>query len=560
MPATNLEETNSSNIASFLPKMAKLHPHGKAVLTPSFKDPHGRTSYVHLTFRQLEEESNQIANGFRHLGLKKGMKCIVMVRPSLDLFVLTFALFKLGAIPVMIDAGMGLKRMLHCLKETEAEAFVGIPLAHLVRLTHPLYFQSVRIHATAGKRWFWGGRSLDEMRATESMDFEMEATAPDDMAAILFTTGSTGPAKGVVYKHRTFERQVRYLKEHFSIREGEMDLSTFPLFALFGPALGMTSIIPDMDPSRPAQADPAKLIRTIQDQGATTMFGSPALLDNLSRYGEKRGIRLTSLKRVISAGAPVPSHVLRRLSQMLPEEALIHTPYGATEALPVASINHKEILRETSKLTDQGKGICVGYPMKELELKIIPISDEPIEDLSKLTFLPQGKIGEVIVAGENVTELYYNRPEDTEKSKIKGKQRLFHRMGDVGYLDDKGRLWFCGRKAHRVQTSEGTLFTIPCEAIFNTHPQVFRSALVGVGQAPNERPVILIELEKDDPPDDLDALQKELLDLAQQFEVTKNIKTLLFHPKFPVDIRHNAKIFREKLKIWATKHLKNSDQ
>ena len=124
-------------------------------------------------------------------------------------------------------------------------------------------------------------------------------------------------------------------------------------------------------------------------------------------------------------------------------------------------------------------------------------------------------------------------------------------MGDLGWFDENGRIWFCGRKAHRVQTAEGDLYTVRCEAIFSQHPRVYRSALVGLGDAPNQKPVILIELEADDNKRDLSKLKGELLAMAQKHEHTKSIKTLMFHPKFPVDIRHNAKIFREKLSVWA---------
>ncbi|MDP3283289.1 MAG: peptide synthase, partial [Desulfobacterales bacterium] len=112
-----------------------------------------------------------------------------------------------------------------------------------------------------------------------------------------------------------------------------------------------------------------------------------------------------------------------------------------------------------------------------------------------------------------------------------------------------------GRKSHRVITPDGTLFTIPCEAIFNNHPGVFRSALVGIGKKPNQRPVICIETEGE-VKTDKGKLEKELLAIAVKHELTKDIKTILFHKSFPVDIRHNSKIFREKLAAWAENRIK----
>ncbi|HSH93287.1 MAG TPA: peptide synthase, partial [Roseimicrobium sp.] len=231
----------------------------------------------------------------------------------------------------------------------------------------------------------------------------------------------------------------------------------------------------------------------------------------------------------------------------------IFTPYGATEALPVASIGSHEILNETSPRTREGGGVCVGRPVEGIELKVIRITDEPIERWSDDLVLPVGEIGEIAVKGENVTREYFNRPESTRLAKISDPANggFYHRMGDVGYRDATGRIWFCGRKSHRVITDAGTLFTIPCEAIFNTHPEVFRSALVGVSRHGRTEPVICIELDPETHRQPEAAIRAELLKLGAANPPTRDIKTVLFHPAFPVDIRHNAKIFREKLAVWA---------
>jgi len=301
--------------------------------------------------------------------------------------------------------------------------------------------------------------------------------------------------------------------------------------------------------------DAAKVIRTICDQRVTHMFGSPALLDRVGRFGSTNGTRLPTLRRVISAGAAVPSATLEQFGRMLDSTAEIHTPYGATEALPVASIGSREILGETRQLSDSGRGTCVGRPMPGMSVRIIRICDEPIADWSDDLVVLAGQVGEIAVKGPVVTHEYLNDSPSTRLAKIRDGDALWHRMGDVGWIDDKGRLWFCGRKAHRVQTTSGTLFTEPCEAIFNQHPAVFRSALVGVGDPPRQNPVICIELEQSQSGIDRARLGNELRDLAGRHDHTRAIESFLIHPRFPVDIRHNAKIFREKLAVWAAKQL-----
>ena len=544
-------KTTLTNIAASLPEMAHRRPLAPAVYFPQGKDRRGRVAYTHYTFAQLDGESNRIAHGLEAVGIRRGTRTVLMVPPSLDFFALTFALFKVGAVPVLVDPGMGMKNLKACLAEAEPEAFIGIAKAHVARLALGWGKDSLRILLTVGRRLGWGGKSLTDFDAYPA-DYVMAATAPEETAAILFTSGSTGVPKGAIYSHGNFLAQVEMLRSLYGIEPGEIDLPTFPLFALFAPALGMTSVIPDMDFTRPGSVDPRKIITAIESFGVTGMFGSPALINRVGRYGQAQGTRLPSLRRVISAGAPVPAQVLERFANLLDGDARIFTPYGATEALPVCSIDHREILDQTRALTDQGRGVCVGQPVPGITVEVIAIDDAPIATWDERLKVAEGVIGEIVVKGPQVTTTYVNRPESTSLAKMADPDGgFYHRMGDLGYRDAAGRLWFCGRKAHRVVTSEATLFTIPCEAVFNTHPQVFRSALVGIGEPGRQRPVICIELEKGTAKSEHPRIRRELLELGARHTLTAGILELLFHPAFPVDIRHNAKIFREKLAIWA---------
>ncbi len=523
---------------------------------PAGRDKKGRVAYSHLTFLQLDQESDCLAYGLTAAGVTHGTRTVLMVKPSLDFFALIFALFKTGAIPVVVDPGMGIQRMVACFKSSRPEAFIGIPLAHVVRTIYPGFFKTVKTWITVGRRWFWGGLTIEQLRQSTGTPYTCAKTNRDDMAAILFTTGSTGPAKGAVYSHGNFDAQLKQIQTHLNMSSDEVDLSTFPLFALFYPALGITSVIPDMDPTRPARVNPARIFEAIDNQGVTNMFASPALLNRVGRYGRQKGVRLPSLKRVISAGAPVSADNIERFSALLSDDAEIHTPYGATEAVPIISIKSREILTETRQLSAKGDGICIGRPINNIDIQIIKISDDPIDTWSNDLTVARGEIGEITVKGALVSRRYFENPAADAQAKIKEGDEIRHRMGDLGWMDEKGRLWFCGRKSHRVISAEKTLFTIPCEAIFNNHPLVFRSALVGVGPRPRQRPVIVVEIEKTKHHPSLQALEKELLNMAAANKLTHNIQTVLFHKAFPVDIRHNSKIFREKLAVWAEKKLK----
>ena len=539
--------TEKANIADFLPEMAARQPDATAIICPW-----GRRGGS-LTYDQLNRRSARIARGLESIGIGHGVRTVLMVPPGLDLFPLAFGLFRAGAVPVLVDPGIGLKHLKACLGNAEPEAFIGVPKAHVARALLGWARPTVRTKVTVGRRLFWGGHTLDQVEELGS-DADADAvatTGADDIAAVVFTSGSTGPPKGVVYRHRNFAAQVEAIRDAYDIKPGEVNLPTFPLFALFDPALGMTTVVPDMDPTRPARVDPRKIIEPIREHGVTIMFGSPALLDTVGRWGAERGVKLESVRCVISAGAPVPPRVIERFQSLLRDDAAIHTPYGATESLPVATTSSHEILSETRHATDQGAGTCVGCPVPSIEAEVIIIDDAPIERWEDCLKVAAGEVGEIVVKGPQVTREYYNAAGQTALAKISEGEAVRHRMGDLGYFDEQGRLWFCGRKSQRVRTAEGTQFTVPCESVFNTHPEVFRTALVGVGETGSELPVLCVELEGSVGRAQHGRIRTELLDLGVGFEHTKSIRTVLFHPAFPVDIRHNAKIGRGALAVWA---------
>ena len=655
------------NIARHLPRMAALVPKQNAVVVTSRRDQSGKAIYEALNFAEMEALSNRYASGLAAYGFTRGQRVLMMVRPGFDFIALTFALFKLGAVPVLIDPGMGIGRMLDCIRSVDVQGFIGIPLAQVMRVLRPGSFGKVTHCVTVGRRFGWGGLTLKEIGARGSERFELVDTRADEMAAILFTSGSTGPAKGVVYAHGMFDAQVRMIQSHYGILPGEVDLPALPVFALFSTAMGMTCVIPDMDPSRPARVNPALIVEAIQDQQVTNTFGSPAIWKRVVPYCQQNGIKLTSLMRVLVAGCAVPPKLIEQLRELLSEDADVHTPYGATEALPICSIAGKELftcgtgfqsvnraagfsLRDDAKvgpasdslndiaraeargsgrvawpsagsnataappctavsLSDAsplGFGICVGHPLPSIEIRIIRITDEPLALWSADLLVPDGDYGEIVVAGPVVTRAYFNQPSADAVSKIKDGGATWHRMGDIGYLDADGRVWFCGRKSQRVTLSNGVLFADQCEAVFSTHPRVARSALVGVPLKStfDNRQSTIPRFERSpdrvsDPPlphgrgserfwpfdsqspiSNLESrihlipvlivepvhgpfrrrsrqgsFAEELLTLARANPLTRDIQHVLFHPSLPVDVRHNAKINREALAQWAAKRI-----
>ena len=553
-----LELSQKLNAAFYLTAVAQQAPSRLAVAFPQGRGPNGEVTYGHRSFQDLDQESDRYAHGLTRMGIRRGCRVLLMVPPGIEFIAVAFALFKMGAILTLIDPGMGKKNLLNCIAQVKPEAVVAVPLLHALRVLYRGCFKSVRWSVTLGRRWCWTGATLAQVLEDTRRPFPLARVAAEDPAAIFFTTGSTGVPKGVLYLHSMLHAQIRMIQDHFQIGEGDVGLPAFAPFVLFSVAMGTAAVLPDMDPTKPAHVDPRRIIGAIERYGVTYSFGSPSFWSRVSQYCVEERISLPSMKKVMMAGAPVQPEVLDRLKEVLPKEAEDHTPYGATEAMPVTCVTGSEILKETTASTRAGAGICVGRPLPDIALRIIEISDDAIPDWDESMVLPPGEIGEIVVKGAVVTKEYHNRPEQTALAKIKEGDSIWHRMGDVGYLDAEGRLWFCGRKGHRVVTNKETLFTIPCEAIFNQHEAVSRSALVGIGPRPCQRPVIVIEPKPGRVPSRRarKQLTQELLELGSRRALSRDIREVLFHPAFPVDFRHNAKILREKLALWAEKRVR----
>jgi acyl-CoA synthetase (AMP-forming)/AMP-acid ligase II len=563
---------DSANIARHLPLMAARQPARPAVKVPRGRTRAGEIDYLTLTFAELDGEVDAWCAHLAARGVRSGDRTLVMVRQGLPLIAAAFALFKIGAVPVVIDPGMGLRNFLACVARSRPRVLLGIPFAQLVSHVFRPSFRTVEVRVSVSG-------SMSSRRAAgksqiSNLKSQMAGSEPSALAAILFTSGSTGAPKGVCYEHGMFDAQVRLVRETYAIEPGEIDLPLLPLFALFGPALGLTTVVPEIDPSRPAAVDPEKLVSAIRQENVTNSFGSPTLWRKVADYCLAHNLTLPSLRRVLCAGAPVPASLWTDAPRILPG-GMLHSPYGATEVLPVSSVAADEIDVVSVR------GACVGRPLPENKVKIIAIADGPLATLAEAHELAPGAIGEIIVTGPTVTREYDQLPEATLRAKIQipnsklqtdadvpdslgiwslefgvsaDAAAVWHRMGDTGYFSPDGRLWFCGRVAERLETANGPMFTEPCEQVFRAHPQVARCALIGLGSRGQQVPAVVIEPKPGVSPRSAanrQELATALRQLALEHPHTAAIRRFYFHPHLPVDVRHNAKIHRLALTRWA---------
>ncbi|MEW6074298.1 MAG: fatty acid CoA ligase family protein [Planctomycetota bacterium] len=539
--AAGESDAPTANLSHLLAARAAEHPDRCAVRT---------LGGAALTFAALEERATAIARGLAELGLGPGDRACLFVRPGPDLIAIAHALFRAGIVPVLVDPGLGRRRLLECVERTGPRAFLGVPRAHVARVLFPRAFRTVEVAITVGRRRGWNGVTLAEIEGVGGSGWRPAPTAATDEAAIVFTSGSTGPPKGVAVTHGGFAGQLRALAQLYGLGPGGVDVACFPLFALYDGALGMTSVFPDLDVSRPGACDPARVYAALAESRATFTFGSPAIWRRVLPWMRKHGRRLPELRALTIAGAPVPPRLVLGLRELLSPGSEVYTPYGATEALPVTSIAGAELAGGLVARSEGGEGSCVGRPAPGIELRLIGIADAAIPAWDDTLLVPPGAPGEIAVRGP-VVSARYDRDEPANRlAKIRaGDGTIWHRMGDAGRLDADGRLWFLGRLAHRLRTAAGAVMPVPVENVYNTCPGVRRTALVGTGAPGAERPVLVVERERGA---GRAAVRRAILARAG----TPPLAAVLFRRRFPVDVRHNAKIERRALARWAERRVR----
>jgi acyl-CoA synthetase (AMP-forming)/AMP-acid ligase II/pimeloyl-ACP methyl ester carboxylesterase len=547
-------------------RIAEEQPTLSAVITPRWvRDPIQGSAlhYAHTTYGELAKLVNQYQRGLADAGLAPGDRVLMLVPPGADFLALTVAIAGRGATPVFVDPGIGLARLSQCIADAAPHAFIGSPKAHILRHLKRSLFHRLKFYVTAAEWAFSRGKSLGHFKRFANaplapvplpvQQYEGPIKA-NNAALIAFTSGATGVPKGVVFTNEMLAAELTLIRDVLGQHTGARDLTLLPIFALFNVALGVTSVFPSMPVGKPLALDPAQVVKLVHDLAIDSSFGSPTLWNKIAEYAFRIGTTLPTIRRVFMAGAAVPSATIARVQGVLPN-ALVSTPYGATESLPVTYISATELsTTERQPAVSGEQGTLVGKAVPGVRIAIIKSSLDALAEISDAQPLATGEIGEIIVSGDNVSPEYLNRADANRVGKIRDGATFWHRMGDLGYVDDAGNLYYCGRKSHSVYTTERAFHSVPVEEIFNQLPKVKRTALVGINAGCE--PALVVEPLPEFWPETAQAeelFKAELRALAAKSSLTQSISTFFFHKSFPVDARHNAKIFREQLQEWAEK-------
>jgi acyl-CoA synthetase (AMP-forming)/AMP-acid ligase II len=534
--------TGSGNVADYLGAMAARCPDAPAL--------HVARAASTISFATLEGQVERLATGLAAAGVRPGDRVLVMLRPELAFVATAFALLRLGAIPVFADPGLGPRWLFACIQATAPRGLIAVPALHAARSFRPRPFRSVTVAVASG--WWPGTIPFEALANAPANPPPVAAVDLDAVAIIAFTTGSTGEPKGVSFTHRVLHAQLAAFRAFTGIGEGDTQLAVLPLLAILGPGLGCATVLPDMDPRRPARADPRKLVSAINRYGVTHGFASPTLWHLLTAHCESNRIALPTFRRLLVGGAPVAADLVERARRVIGRDGEVHVVYGATEAVPVTSATDGEVLAAAT--TTPAEGTLLGRPIPPTEVRLVRVVDGAITSFPEEIAAPRGRVGEIVVRGDIVTPSYFGRPDADALAKIPSPAGPWHRMGDLGRFDAEGRLWFCGRKSERIETEAGTLYTTWTEPAFEAHPRVARAAVVGVGSRPRQRSVLVVE----PAPGHFPLLPSTRRRFANELRArgTPSVSAVLFHRALPLDVRHNAKILRNDLAHWAEKRLR----
>ncbi len=497
-----------------------------------------------ISFAALDADVRRVAAGLVEHGVARGDRVALLIPPGIDLTVCLYACWRMGAVVVVVDAGLGARGISRALKSATPRHLIGIPRA--LTAARLLGWPGRRISSVAMPagvaRSLAVSTTLDELRARGEGRPVPPTPTDSDPAAVIFTSGATGPAKGVSYRHHQLQAQRDVLARVYDINADDRFVAAFAPFALYGPAMGVPSVVPDMSVTAPGTLRAVALAEAAEAIGASLVFASPAALANvIATAGDltpRHREALAKVRLLLSAGAPVPSSVLRAVAEIMPN-AEAHTPYGMTEVLPVSDITPAGI-----EAAGAGNGVCVGRPLAEVSVAISPL-DVDGHATGELTTHADAT-GEVCVQAAHVKDGYDKLWVVQHDS---AQPPYWHRSGDVGHLDDQGRLWIEGRMIHIITTANGPVTPVGIEQAVESMAEVGHAALVGVGPAGTQQlVVVVVPIERRRRPD----LAPVALAERVRAVAGVDIAAVFVVPALPVDKRHNSKIDRSRVAKWAS--------
>ena len=545
------------NILSLLAEKSEKHPNKIAFAFHQNKT----NEYDEISFSELDSKSSRVAIFLSNNGFTRGMKTLVLVRPSIEFIILVYGMFKLGVVPIFppnlnLKSPNGRKQFRSILERANIDALIGsrkiLLISYLLRIRS---FSNKIISMDKIRSYYLDSKNNSKYIIDSDVDWS------NNSVFVKYTTGSTGPSKGVIYNHNMLHSHIKLLKSEginsediFFGRSGTL---------IVHPLIGLTSVI---HTNRPIETTGEEIVEAVNRWSATACFLSPPSAINLSNYLEllnsegftKRAF--PTLERLYVGGETVSSEVVKTIESHLSSDRPIkggyHLVYGATEGFPLCQNQAINILKSDSK-TKSGNGICLGKAVSGVKIRILTFR-HPLEEFdNSLAVDVTGKginsIGEISVSGPVV----YTRLIAGDEKAFGGPltwardtndRTTWHRTGDLGYIDAEDRIWLVGRKKHRVELSNGvTLYPKQIEPILDSMFDI-RTALVNGPN--NSQAFIIVENSNQNWEILVDKLKHSIPTLCKFLKNNIDFSFVQFGEAFPVDSGHQAKIRREVLSDW----------
>jgi acyl-CoA synthetase (AMP-forming)/AMP-acid ligase II len=523
----NESDTRSANVAELFAATVARRPDAVALIEGVGKRRRA------ISFRALDAWARQIAATLQEGPVSRGNAVLFFAAPSIELYAAVIAVLRLGAVAMFIEPSAGMAMIDRACAMHPPRAFVGSPRAHLLRLVSPAMRRIPRKYVTRG--WVPGATSL-AARATAARVIPMTATAEDDPALLTFTSGSTGRPKGAVRSHGILRAQLDALTASVAAAEGTREMVSLPIVVLLNLANGAETILPDADLRRPSAIDPAPVLDQLAAEDATRVTASPAFLERLADgarnvTGDAGG--RARMREIVTGGGPVFPDIVQRIGETWPM-ARITSVYGSTEAEPIAHIGNDEWTTGDLSAMRSGAGLLTGAPDRSVRLAIIaarwgaPLAPMSAADLASRT-QPPSEPGEIVVTGAHVVRGYLGGIGD-EETKFTVDGVVWHRTGDVGYLDERGRLWLLGRADAVIEDARGTLHPFAVECAARELLDVRRVAAA----AHDGKRLLILEARTD--------LGAEARRAALDALAWAQLDEVVTWRKLPMDRRHNSKV------------------